>query len=463
MPVEISDKVSTRVGRGLPLAGRRSDLISTWRRGGLFNFGWMGLSQVIGLVLRLMSNVVLARLLAPEDYGVFATAMAVVVTLEWFSDLGVLPALLRHPQGHSRAYLCTGWWIGMFRGIALTTLAGALAMPLAGYYHQPGLLYVLVALATRSTLYALRSPGMPVLRRELNYRAVFFEEISLMLVGTGVSLTLAYLTRSVWAIVGGTLAGVVAAVVTSYILRPGLPGWTWDRKASADLSHMGRQIFFNTALMALWMNADRLVGLHFVTPLQMGLYAVAWNLSSVLEGLALHSCDVYFSMLSRINDLEARAAWHRRVCERIVIWAMPLLAVGVILAPVAIRVLYDRRYAGAGVIFAILMARLMARILGLVQFQHLLATGEVWIATRAFFVALVVQGTLLATLGRSFGVIGIASSGLASTIVLTGTQAAMIHFRGERGLRPLFITLLYIGISILIVLILFHSQARLMF
>ena len=68
-------------------------------RAGMMGIGWSSLAQMIGMVIRLGSNLILTRLLAPEAYGLFGTAMAIVTTLEWLSDLGVQPALVRHPDG----------------------------------------------------------------------------------------------------------------------------------------------------------------------------------------------------------------------------------------------------------------------------------------------------------------------------------------------------------------------------
>ena len=128
-------------------------------RAGLFGLGWTGLAQVVGLCIRLVSNVTLARLLMPQAYGLLGSAMAVVTTLEWLSDLGVQPALVRHERGSEEEYLLTGWWLTLFRGALICLLAMALAAPLAEFWGQPQLVGVLSILAVRPFIYALRSPG----------------------------------------------------------------------------------------------------------------------------------------------------------------------------------------------------------------------------------------------------------------------------------------------------------------
>ena len=404
----------------------------------------------ITMVVRFGSTIVLTRLLAPEVYGVYGTALAVIFTLEWFSDLGVMPALMRHPEGDTPTYLRTGWWINVARGSVLSVVCITLAYPLThSYYRSPDLFPVLLALAPVSVLQALRSPAMPKVRRALDYRSLCVVELTQLFIGNGASVLFALLWHSVWAFVAGMLLGTAAATVASYFVSPMAPGWTWSRKVSREIAFMSRQILINTLVSALWMNADRLLGLRFATPAQMGLYAVAWGLTSFLEGLVMRACDIYFSMLSRIEDPADRAAWHQSVCDRVARWGMPVMALGVLAAPLAIRILYDHRYAGAGVLFSLLVARLMVRTLGMVQFQHLLVSAEVWIATRSYLLAAVAQVALLAVLGRTFGVVGIALAGLGSTMVLTATQSILVRHQGRHSLRDLAIASAFVTASLL--------------
>lgn len=419
------------------------------QRAALFGVGWASLSQVTGLAIRLASNLVLTRLLAPEAYGILGSALAVVTTLEWLSDLGIQPTLVRHERGEERGFLDAGWWLGLGRGCTLTALAAACAWPLSAFYGQPELLGVLLALALRPALMALRSPGLPVLRRRLDYRALFLDETTQTMVGTGVSLVLAWLWHSVWAIVAGTLAGAAAGIAISYYLCPHLPGRAINALALREIRHLGGQVFVNTLVMALWLNVDRLLGLRFVSAQELGLYMVAWNLAAVAEALITRVCDVHFSLLCRFPEGDERAAWHAKICSRAAGWGMPLLAGGVLLAPLTVRVLYDVRYLRAGVLFAVLLARLMFRALGQVEFQYLLSRGEVRLATRAYFVALIVQGACLAPLALQWGAMGLAACALASTAALTATQTFLMRWQFRCSLVPLVVATLWTAASLL--------------
>ncbi len=89
---------AARTGR----VSRRFHGLSTEGRAGLKGLSWAGFAQVVGLTIRLVSNVILARFLAPADYGLLGSAMAVLTTLDWLSDIGITPALVRNPAGRNR-------------------------------------------------------------------------------------------------------------------------------------------------------------------------------------------------------------------------------------------------------------------------------------------------------------------------------------------------------------------------
>ncbi len=408
--------------------------------------GWTAMAQALGMVIRLGSNLTLTRLLAPEIYGILGTALAVLTTLEWLSDVGVTPALVRHPKGESPAFLLTGWWIQAGRGLLLAIAAAACAWPMAEVNQKPELLMVLLVFSLRPFLLGLMSPATPALRKRLDYRALFFIEVGMTFFGTVASIACAFWLRSIWAIVIGTMVGAGVKVLLSYVFAPMLPRWCWDKEAAKEIYGFGQQIFVNTLVMALWLNLDRLLGLRFIPEKAMGHFFIAWNLANVAESLITRACDVYFSMLSREPPGEAREAWHRRITWRLTSLGFPALTLGAVAGPLAVWILYDPRYMPAGVVLGILCARLIMRSLGQVQFQLMLVRGNIRPATRCYVVAFVLLAALLVPLAQAYGIIGLALCNLLSTTVLTGLQTFLFDRQIlPRSRRPFLFACLWLA------------------
>jgi O-antigen/teichoic acid export membrane protein len=94
-------------------------------------------------------------------------------------------------------------------------------------------------------------------------------------------------------------------------------------------------------------------------------------------------------MLNRKADEEERRAFYQRTVRRLALFLIPVLALGALTAPFVFRVLYTSDYHPAGVLLGLLIARLIFRAVGQLQFMYLMMRGEVFVSTRAYLGALV--------------------------------------------------------------------------
>ena len=133
---------------------------------------------------------------------------------------------------------------------------------------------------------------------------------------------------------------------------------------------------------------------------------------------------------------------------------MPVMALGCVIAPHLIDLLYDRRYSGARFVFGVMFARLMVRGLGQVQFQYLLATDRVHVGTRANVIALFAQTLILIPLAHSQGARGLAAAGLISTTILTGLQTLSLELLGVRSLVPFMTTVAWMVVGLVFMVLL---------
>ncbi len=439
---------------GLPSFGN----LSVEQRAGLFGVGWTTLGQVGILAVRTVSLLVLNQLLSKADYGIFGTAFAAQMIIELLSDIGMRPAIIRHADGEKSTFIATAWMIILMRGLMLAGATILMALLLPQFYSDfdPKLLFnVLLALSIRPIIHAFGNPMAILLQRHMRFDRWSLLEFGQTVGGTCVTLICAYIFRNVWAVVAGTLVGELTFVLLTYALcrRPPLP--KWNASAARELSHFGNQIFYNTLVMALWIYVDRLVGPVFLSAPEMGIYIVSWNLMETVERFGTKAIDVYYSALTKLTDLEKQTSFHFRICRRLALFGMPLLAAGVLIAPWVVIILHEE-FREVGPVFVILMARVMFRLLGQVQFQLLLARTEVRAATQCYWIAFFIQIGLIVPLTRHFGVIGIAYSVLISTAVQTLAQNIVLARRWGMSLESFFITSGYAAVALAAVKLLYH-------
>ena len=107
-------------------------------------WSFVGYSGSVGL--RLVSNMVLTRLLFPGAYALMGLASIFINGLQMLTDVGVQTGIIQSKQGDDQAYLNTAWTVQVVRGFALCLIAVALGWPIARLYHEPSLIWLLPAI-----------------------------------------------------------------------------------------------------------------------------------------------------------------------------------------------------------------------------------------------------------------------------------------------------------------------------
>jgi len=190
-----------------------------------------------------------------------------------------------------------------------------------------------------------------------------------------------------------------------------------------------------------------LLGLNQFSEREMGWYFLALNLVAVVEGVLMRWCDVYYAVLARRREQDTRERWHQTVSWKYVTIGVPLMIIGVMLAPLAIRLLYDSRYQPAGILFGMLMIRLMIRTVAMIQYQYLMMRGTLLYATIAYGVAFLLQAALFLPFVHHYGLIGMPLVGIVSATGHAIVQAAFLTRLGVAGLGPILATIAWMGIA----------------
>ena len=211
-------------------------------------------------VLRLVTNMVMARLLFPEAFGVMVIAGALVQALEMFADVGVGLSIIQHKRGDEPAFLNTAWTIQVIRGLALCAAACALALPYAMLYDQPVLAWIVPACGLIFVINGLQSTNMATCGRSLNLKRVVALGVAEAIVKSSVMIVWAIVSPSVWALVAGSLITYALSAAASHVMLPGIRNrFAWDSDAVSQMIRFGKWVFLSTALTYLAVSSDRLV------------------------------------------------------------------------------------------------------------------------------------------------------------------------------------------------------------
>ena len=387
---------------------------------------WVILGYGAAQALRLASNLILARLLFPEAFGLMALISVVTIGLMLFSDIGLGPAIAQNKRGDDPDFLNTAWTLQVMRGAILFALTVLLAGPAAAFYATPELATWLPIAGLSLLIAGFNPTRIETANRHLLLGRLTALDLAAQAIGIAVMILLAWVTGSVIALVLGGVVTAAAKLVLTHLGLPGAPNrLRWDRSALRDLLTFGGWIFLSTACFFVSSQGDKAILGKFLSLEALGFYNIGYFLASfplilgqtVAQRLLI---PVYRDRPPRVSA--QNAAKLSRLRHAMTAAVMGLIAVMALGGPVIVDLLYDDRYTAAGGIVTLLAVALIPQVIGLSYDQSALAAGD----SRGFFVytaaraAFQVAGLLagISAAGLPGALIGLGLAGIASHPVL---------------------------------------------
>lgn len=382
----------------------------------VFGFGW---SQA----MRLLSNLVLTRLLFPEAFGLMALITVFLMGLNMFSDVGVSPSILQSKRGDERDFLDTAWTIQALRGGLLWLVACLLAWPAALLYELPELVYMLPVAALTLVISGFNTTRYLEANRHLRLGRVTAIDMASQLIGVISAIVLAYLLHSVWALI---LSGIISALAELLIFELALPGqrnrFRWDRAASNELISFGKWIFLSTVAGFVITQAGKLMLGKYLPLDQFGVYNIGYFLASfpLLLGMVLVNrmlIPIYREWPPKDNA--ANFAYLRKMRLMVSLALLSLVAVFGLGGVWIVDLLYDPRYAAAGAITVLVALMQIPALIALTYDQAALATGD----SKRFFVLAGAKAALMVLC--LYG--GLVLDGLSGAIIGQGVAMLLAY------------------------------------
>jgi len=406
--------------------------------------------------LRLVSNLILTRILFPEAFGLMALVQVFLTGIAMFSDIGTGPAIVQSERGRDPVFLNTAWTLQILRGLFLWGATLLLAAPFARFYGEPALASLLPVAGLSAVIQGFNSTWIHTAHKDL-----IFGRLTVMALGSQLGsilfmIALAVWLQSVWALVFGSLLGVLTSCVLSHLILPGPRNrFQFEVTAARNLFRFGRYVFLATIAGFVVNQMDRAILGKVVDLNDLALYNIGLMVASVplMIGRALNHQIVFplYAHRSLAEDSEYRAKINRArwLLTSGLVLSLSILA---LIGDPMIHLLYDTRYEGAGPIL-VLIAIATFPVLILMSYHDMpLAAGH-----SGRFAVLV---TSLAVLSLGAAVVGARLFGLGGVAAAPGIAALLFYpvllhlIRSYKGWDPVhdavFLTLA-VGVTILVV------------
>ncbi len=374
------------------------------------------LGQGVRIGMQLGSVVVLARLLTPADYGLFAIVLVVVGIGEIFRDFGLSTAAIRAPS-LSTDQRDTLAWVNAGVGALLTVIVYLGAGLVAAVFGRPELVGMAHVLCLTFLVNGLATQYRADLTRRLRFGRLVAADTLGQAVGLTVAITsAAVLDAGYWALVAQQLTQVTVAFVVLGLGAGWLPGRPRRSAGIGSFLRLGTSLVGTQLLGYLRVNLDTItLGLR-TTPTAVGTYTRAFQLlMTPLAQLRSPTTTVALPVLTRMNEDRARTDEFLRRAQLMfgytVVAAMAVAAGGA--SPLLALFLGDR-WVGVAPVFALLAVAGSFQTLSYVGYWVYLSRGLGTALFRYSLVSLGIQAVCI-VVGSSFGVVGVATGYAVAT------------------------------------------------
>jgi O-antigen/teichoic acid export membrane protein len=386
-------------------------------------------------LLRFVSNLILTRLLEPKMFGLMALVTVFLTGLQLFSDIGIRPSIIQNKRGEEPAFLNTAWTIQVMRGFGLWFISILAAAPVAKFYNEPQLLWLIPLTGLTAIVSGFNSTSLATLNRRMELGKLTILDMGSYIVQLVVTLVWAWFSPTIWALVVVFFMAAVLKLVQSHILNTGTPNYfTWDASSSKELFSFGKWIFLSTAVTFLAMQSDRIILGKLVSLETLGIYNIAVTLADIPRQISGRlGANVIFPLISLQTSLPREVLRTKILQKRRLI----LIAVGIILSilicfgDLLISLLYDDRYFDATWILPILAAGLWHTLLYNTMSQSLIAIGKPTYITQGVMLQLL---TLIVGLPLAFHFMGLLGATIAIALSDFPKYLLLIYCLWREGL-----------------------------
>lgn len=346
-----TDTVSPGADKFFQTDHLKVDLAGRTARGGVF----MIMAQGTKFLISMVSAVVLARLLTPQDYGLIAMVAVFTNFTYLFRNLGLSAATIQRAEVNHKQ-VSTLFWVNVTLSVLTMIVTAACAPLIAAFYGEPRLVWVTLGIVVGFIFSGITIQHEALLKRQMRFAALGTIDVVSMVIGVLVSIALAWYGAGYWALVFGQLAIGVSYAAGIWMVCDWRPSWPSRNSGVRSMLAFGGNLTGYNFLNYFSRNTDNLLIGRFWGAQQLGLYSRAYQLLLLpLDQVCAPLDGVAVTALSKLTDAPERYSQaYLRILEKLAMVTMPGVALMIATSDWLVSVMLGPQWVETGRIFAIL-------------------------------------------------------------------------------------------------------------
>jgi lipopolysaccharide exporter len=381
---------------------------------------WMGLLRGSTRLIAFGRIAVLARLLTPEQFGVYGVASLVLALLEVFTETGINIFLVQD-EGELEDYVNTAWIVSIVRGAIISLMMFLGASVISSFFNSPDSYRILVFMSLIPLLRGFINPSIVKFQKNLAFNKEFYFRFSIYSFDALTAIIFAFITRSATSLVWGLLAGVILEIILSFALIKPRPKLAFESTKVKKVIHRGKWLTAAGIFQYFFHEGDDWVVGKLLNTTELGTYQIAYKISSLpIYEVGEIFNKVTFPVYSKIKSEPARlrSAFYR---VTLVISAL-VIPFGLILffftKPLVLLILGNNWLGAVPVIKVLAIFGIIRAITGSAHSLYLGVNKQEY-ATVTTLVSILGLALTIIPLVLRYGIVGAGFSALIGSIIAT--------------------------------------------
>jgi O-antigen/teichoic acid export membrane protein len=393
---------------------------------------WVGASSLLTNLLHFISQIFVARLLVPDQIGLMGIALFFLRVLDVLSQPGLSAAII-HRTERIREAVDAAWSALILRGVVLAGLTFLIAPLVAGFYGQPELTKIIRVISTIYVIQGLSNSYLILLRKDLDFKWVTMSGVAATLAQFVAVVTVAFIYRSVWALVAGQIVLAAVRTATSFLITRERPSFQFHWSMIRELFRYGKFVTGTTIVSFLTTGIDKAVSGKILGMAPLGYYVYAQSLASLPANNSVPMLQrVLFPALSKLQSrLPELRGFYLRVLRLVVALTLPASAGIAVLAVEIVGTVYGEAWLPMVGALYVLCAFCVVRVIAQATQPVFLALGKPQIGFYLAAAKLALIVALIYPLSMRYGIAGTALSvtapALLEQLLLWTLAAGVLH------------------------------------
>ncbi len=380
--------------------------------------GLLSIASGIEKAGRFGRNMLIARILSPEHFGLMAMVLAATWATKAFTQVGVQQCIIQHNKGEKSRFLHTAWSFSAVFSISIFIIAFFCSPYIADFYGEPKLSVLLRVSLVVIILDGIISPRTYTLEKQLNFKKWVVIQQGAGLCNIAIAIILSLILENIWALVFALVGESVFRFAGSYILCPFIPKFAFYKEYRSDIFRFTKGIIGLPVLMLIFQQMDIFFLGKLVPKEDVGKYHLALVLGRLPYMIYMTGFSkLILPLFSKFkHDEQKFTASLLRISKTIVFFGMPLICFFVLFGESILSLAYGPEYRVAAGAFAFLAIYFFSRIFSEILAGGFISLGKPGQYRNYSIIRLAVALLLLYPLIAVYGISGAAATMMVSTL-----------------------------------------------